>query len=282
MQRVHHILSSLRAWDEQLPASLKRWSHGSPRNVLSLHLHFNHCVILTTRPILLHVFKKRLNLGNSSTQTEAIVFSPTIMALAQSCVQAACTSNSILSTLFVEGTLAMFGYFDAQYLFTSTMILIMSAVMEPDSSMSDAIQTAFNLLRSMSETGNVSASDNYQRLMRVHNAIKNMREGTNSRQNETPLGADSAVAQEAPVENSVQNLNGSKTNWSERIIIGRPEMTTDLQMNGTNRPNALQTPFMQHFLDDLASNWLNPEITRDQSVLGLVDEMGSDFATDFP
>lgn len=172
VHRVHSILEKLRSWERSIPSSLRRWDPSSPRNVLSLHLSYNQCIIKTTRPILLHIFKRKLDCTTTGDFREQQSLSPTARALAEACIQAACTSNSILSRLFVEGNLATFGYLDALYLFSSTLILIISAVLEPHASISDAVQTAFQLLKSMAETGNFPARGYYDRLCTVRAALE--------------------------------------------------------------------------------------------------------------
>ena len=80
-------------------------------------------------------------------------------ALGEACIQAARTSNSILAQLWVDGCLAAYGYFDALSVFASTMILMMSVAMkEENGNDNDAVETAWSLLRSMMEAGNLPAS----------------------------------------------------------------------------------------------------------------------------
>jgi proline utilization trans-activator len=96
VQRVHRVLLSLQKWDDELPQSLVLRQANLPRNVTSLHLHYNQCVISTTRPILLYLFKTRFSLNSTTMEATPRSFSSTTLALAESCVQAARASNSIL------------------------------------------------------------------------------------------------------------------------------------------------------------------------------------------
>lgn len=65
-------------------------------------------------------------------------------AVGEACVQAARTSNSILSQLWVDGCLAPFGYFDSLSVFASTMILMMAEAMEEvGGTENDAVETAW-------------------------------------------------------------------------------------------------------------------------------------------
>lgn len=161
VQSVQRILTSLRSWHETLPSVLQLDFSAMPiypsRSVASLHLHFGNAVIQTARPILFHIF--RFHFAQSSAATPLALVSPMTAALGEACIQAARTSNSILAQLWVDGCLAPYGYFDALSVFASTIILMMSAAMkEEDGVDSDAVETAWSLLRSMKEAGNLPAS----------------------------------------------------------------------------------------------------------------------------
>jgi len=150
VQSVQRILTSLRSWHETLPTVLRLDFSAMPiypsRSVASLHLHFGNAVIQTTRPILFHLFRSHFASENASAATPSgpATVSPMTIALGEACVQAARTSNSILAQLWVDGSLAAFGYFDAISVFASTMILMMSCTMkEDDNSDNDAVETAW-------------------------------------------------------------------------------------------------------------------------------------------
>ncbi|KAH7025159.1 fungal-specific transcription factor domain-containing protein [Microdochium trichocladiopsis] len=190
LKNVRSILQRLRKWDSHVPARL-RWdpAGGVPRSVASLQLHFNQCIILTTRPVLLHLFKLKNPFssagpglqghdhGRSSSSSSSSngsngdfstpPISDTVRSLADSCVAAARTSNAIIVQLFVENALATCGYFDAHHLFASTLVLILSAISSPNASDSDAVQTAFQLLMMMRDNGNAIAGEYFARLLQI-------------------------------------------------------------------------------------------------------------------
>ncbi|KAJ5498545.1 hypothetical protein N7453_007596 [Penicillium expansum] len=253
VQRVHRILLSLRKWNDELPSTLQLRQEHLPRHISSLHLHYNQCVISTTRPILLYIFKNRFSLSATSADAPPRVFSPTTLALAESCVQAARASNSILSKLFVEGSLASFGYFDAHYLFSSTLILVMSAVMDPNVGMSDAVSYAFTILRAMKEDGNLPSFDYYERLQRTRASVGKMREANeaSSRVSAAPNGST------ALQEQMVQDADGSALGFGDGV--------------------PLDNPLIDSFLADKAFIWpdgLNPQ---DDSLRDLACELGDEF-----
>ncbi|KAJ5417519.1 uncharacterized protein N7487_001069 [Penicillium crustosum] len=253
VQRVHRILLSLRKWNDELPSKLQLRQEHLPRHISSLHLHYNQCVISTTRPILLYLFKNRFSLSATAAEGPPRIFSPTTLALAESCVQAARASNSILSKLFVDGSLASFGYFDAHYLFSSTLILVMSAVMDPNVGMSDAVSYAFTILRAMKEDGNLPSFDYYERLQRTRASVGKMREANEARCRVSAAGNGSTT----PREQQVHDADGSALGF----VDGVP----------------LDNPLIDSFLADKAFVWPDGMIPPDDSLRDLVCELGDEF-----
>ncbi|CAI7653159.1 unnamed protein product [Penicillium viridicatum] len=230
VQRVHRILLSLRKWNDELPSTLQLRQEHLPRHISSLHLHYNQ-----------------------SAKGPPRVFSPTTLALAESCVQAARASNSILSKLFVDGSLASFGYFDAHYLFSSTLILVMSAVMDPNVAMSDAVSYAFTILRAMKEDGNLPSFDYYERLQRTRISVGKMREANEARCRVSATHNGSTT----PQEQLVHDADGSALGF----VDGVP----------------LDNPLIDSFLADKAFVWPEGMIPEDESLRDLMCELGDEF-----
>jgi proline utilization trans-activator len=172
VEHIRAILQRLRKWDSHVPSSL-RWSPGASRSVASLQLHFNQCIILTTRPILFDALTEKVR-QDPERQVAKLPVTDTIKMLAESCVSAARTSNTIFSHLFVENSLAIRGYFDAHHLFASTLVLIISAIISPNTGDSDAVQTAFQLMKLMNENGNVAAANYFPKLQEIHETVSRM------------------------------------------------------------------------------------------------------------
>ncbi|EXJ96504.1 hypothetical protein A1O1_01630 [Capronia coronata CBS 617.96] len=261
LHNVRTILKSLRKWDANVAPSLRLTHAGANRPVTSLQLHFNQCIILTTRPVLLHVLKAKNPFGESDTGTNGPSTEPlseTAMMLADSCVSAARTSNSILSQLYVENALALFGHFDAHYLFASTLVLIISAIISPNSSDSDAVQTAFHLLRTMRDSGNVSAAQFYPRLSHIQWSIGRLR-GRVTARNETSLPANapenssSANGLSAPELPPLDNLDFDSYDWND---FPMPDLATyDWTGLGRVIVDPLDNPMLQTFLDHADTTW---------------------------
>ncbi|KAI2738393.1 transcriptional regulator family: Fungal Specific TF [Penicillium roqueforti] len=184
LQRVQKLLKALKHWVETLPESLRlnmEDLESSKKPIVSLHMAFNQCVILTTRPTLLHLLmtlsKKRKphpNTGNrtSGAETESdsedVSVSQPVLTLSEACIHAARHSHSMILTRWINGSMPTFGYFHAHYLFSSALILAMSSFV-PIGSPTDmtAFDSALDLLRSMAENGNLAAAEFYRNLEQV-------------------------------------------------------------------------------------------------------------------
>ncbi|RAK73606.1 transcription factor domain-containing protein [Aspergillus fijiensis CBS 313.89] len=168
LQRVQKLLKALKNWVETLPEHL-RLNQEEPETsrtpVGSLHLSFNQCVIITTRPTLLHILIKL-----SEPASEEI--SQPVLTLGEACVHAARHTHSIILTRWINGSMPTFGYFHAHYLFSSALVLAMSSF-TPMGSAADmnSFETGLEVLRSMSENGNLAASEFYQHLKVVHECL---------------------------------------------------------------------------------------------------------------
>lgn len=200
IHRVHGILKQLRAWHDELPPELRVQEYGTPRPVASLHLAYNQCIIQTTRPVLLHLFKTQFHLGpvkprhsdqDQDQKQEAQQQqqrrqgpSPITLALAESCVSAAQASSRVVEGLFLDGAIATFGYWDAHHVFSAALVLLMSAVMKPapapattTTTMTTAtsLETLLSILRSMKDNGNIPAVDFCARLSHIQDRIADLR-----------------------------------------------------------------------------------------------------------
>ncbi|KAJ6113853.1 transcriptional regulator family: Fungal Specific TF [Penicillium sp. IBT 18751x] len=170
LQRVQKLLKSLKNWVETLPESLRlnmEDLESSKKPVVSLHMAFNQCVILTTRPTLLHLLITLRKDPKNITISKDSVSKP-VLTLSEACIHAARHSHSMILTRWINGTMPTFGYFHAHYLFSSALILAMSSFV-PIGNASDmsGFDSALDLLRSMTENGNLAAAEFYHNLEQV-------------------------------------------------------------------------------------------------------------------
>ncbi|KAH0032267.1 putative fungal-specific transcription factor, partial [Aureobasidium melanogenum] len=159
-QRVQAVFRKLRDWVEALPPSMQlRQEDASSqvaRHIVMLHLSFNQCVILATRPILLHVFRISNKIGGA---TEEI--SQATLALASTCSHSAGHSYRLLMRSWVNGSFFTLDYLSAQYLFASATVLALSSLSSDSLAKShqNDTESATHLLRQLSMLGNLAASE---------------------------------------------------------------------------------------------------------------------------
>lgn len=268
VHNVRAILQKLRKWDAHVPARL-RWSAetGVPRSVASLQLHFNQCIILTTRPILLHIFKMRNPFTSGGSEPPQV--SDTTKSLADSCVAAARTSNTILSQLFVDNSLATCGYFDAHHLFASTLVLIISAISSPNSSDSDAVQTAFQLLMVMRDNGNSAAGEYFSRLAQIQWTVSRLfTQSITAEETAEVMDAPGSTTDILQVPNPPSEFVGMDDyDWGKFVIPPSFYATYDeAAAVGTITADPLDNPLLQAFLDHADGG-------EDENTLFNTDEM---------
>jgi proline utilization trans-activator len=156
--RVQQALSDLTSWVESLPSQLQlhrgEGETSSPSNVIYLHLTFNQCVIMATRPILLHVF-------SSDSNTASIPISEGARRISQTCIQCARHSFRLLSEAWLQGSFAIFDYFKTQYLFSAAIILVISALSDKNNDIHDAddFDTSIQILSQLAQSGNFGAKE---------------------------------------------------------------------------------------------------------------------------
>lgn len=178
LQRVQKLLKSLKHWVETLPESLRlnmEDLESSKKPVVSLHMAFNQCVILSTRPTLLHLL---ITLRKNPKNVTVDSVSKPVLTLSEACIHAARHSHSMILTRWINGTMPTFGYFHAHYLFSSALILAMSSFV-PIGNPSDmsGFDSALDLLRSMTENGNLAAAEFYHNLEQVKVCLDGYRGG---------------------------------------------------------------------------------------------------------
>ncbi|KAM3077955.1 hypothetical protein ACMFMF_004368 [Clarireedia jacksonii] len=159
IQSVQKILRDLKTWIANLPrnATLPMSGTPLPRHIISLHLSFNQCVILATRPVLLHVLEVSRPNVTRDTPGRTRQIQAHVSTIAEACIHAARHSNELLTEAWAEGTLATFGYFDAQYIFSSAVILEIASILNAQSIDSTLLQSSVHQLQFMAESGNLPA-----------------------------------------------------------------------------------------------------------------------------
>ncbi len=281
INQVHSILKQLRAWHDDLPSEMRVKERGTPRPVASLHLAYNQCIIQTTRPVLLHLFKMQFQLGSRTREdvTPRQSVSSITLALAESCVNAAQASSHIVESLFLDGSIATFGYWDAHHIFSAAMILIMSAMMKPTAVNSDHLETLLSALRSLKNDGNIPAVDFCERLSHIQARVSTLR--AMGRFDAGGMSIPTARAQ--PVAGGI----GGPSNVAaaqEQIFHTPASIENGVEGAGTlnyDNIDVLANPLIGSFLDGTQVQWMDTVFSEDGTLKDFASEIEEQFLFGF-
>ncbi|KAL4974182.1 fungal-specific transcription factor domain-containing protein [Aspergillus desertorum] len=276
IHQVHSILKQLRAWHDELPSDMRVKERGTPRPVASLHLAYNQCIIQTTRPVLLHLFKMQFQLGPKAREemTPRQSVSSITLALAESCINAAQASSRIVEGLFLDGSIATFGYWDAHHIFSAAMILIMSAMMKPTAVNSEHLETLLSVLRSLKNDGNIPAVDFCERLSHIQARVSTLR----------ATGRFGSVEVDRPANG--YPLSGMAGPSTATVTLDQP-LHTPVSLDGTERESAgllnydnvdvLANPLIGSFLDRNQVQWMDSLFAEDGTLKEFASEIEEQF-----
>ncbi|KAK1655881.1 fungal-specific transcription factor domain-containing protein, partial [Colletotrichum phormii] len=170
--RVQGCLKDLQCWFETLPRSLqigdKSLNEPHDHKVVSLHLRFYQCVILATRPLLLHALRIQVASSRSGPSPASFRIPPDATALSQACIRCAHQSTRLLTRAWIDGTFVTFDCFFTQHLFSSLTILAISSLLDGVGSRHDrdSYEEASRLLDQLKMAGNMVAQE-YSRHVEV-------------------------------------------------------------------------------------------------------------------
>ncbi|KAH8781091.1 c6 zinc finger domain-containing protein [Diaporthe sp. PMI_573] len=266
IRNVHTILNQLKEVDAELPIELKldhtRFPAYGSRSVASLRLHFNQNLILTTRPVLLHILNHNLRRLRSdpSATVEVKQLSPMTIALSEACIYAARASANILEQLWISGNISTFGYFDAHYTFSTTVVLMISRALRPNTEDDDAIALGLTLLHSMVEDGNIPARELIDRISALQGDFEILRSSEGA---EEGLMAESTTGFITSTGTFAANINRnrprslSQSRQASSSIPTPPRL--DSTVDSTGQPTVatapLDAPLIQNFLENCAQEW---------------------------
>lgn len=275
-QRVQSALKDLRKWKDELPESLAvnnmdlaasdlRACYlqlmfnqvgilGFPHSVFTL-THREKLLIISTRPILLHVVRTRLAHPLAESQIPEVAH-----ALADTCVRCARHSCSLLTESWTNGSLMIFDYFDTQYMFSSATILALSISRDRSTSGSDRdrLECLQQFLSQLKDSGNFAAAEFHQHL----SAITALLSATNIHSENhpmaaVPLGATAGVSSELPPTTRDQLHDYMEEEFASEITLEDPLFCNLLAQPATD----LQFIDEASFADvDFGRSWYNIEI----------------------
>jgi proline utilization trans-activator len=165
---IQAIMQSLVEWFAQLPADV-RLDPAAPdaytrRDVVSIHLHYYHCVNMTARPLLLYAVQRQMAATTTSTTTSTTTaaaarwqdgLSPDLVKIIDTAITAARSSTVILKEAAKFDLVATYGFIDGEQAFSAALLLVMVNLAFPYGEMNAAaMDTALQVLQRMAERGN--------------------------------------------------------------------------------------------------------------------------------
>jgi hypothetical protein len=173
LQREQKLLIALKQWSQDLPPHIQLNRDGYiPKNVVSLHLQFNQCIMLATRPILLHTLMQHRCSKPSDEKSSSQTNTQTLRTLGDACIHAARHTHSLIVEEWTNGSMPIYGYFYAHYLFSSALIMVISSEIHTENCDDFALfETATEILRAMSDHGNLAATEFYDNLACVRQCL---------------------------------------------------------------------------------------------------------------
>lgn len=136
--------------------------------------------MLASRPVLLHALIQAKCSKPEEDDTHANI-RQTLKTLSEACIHAARHTHSLIVEEWTNGSLPIFGYFYAHYLFSSALVMVISSQVYSENSNDFALfEAAFEILRAMSNHGNLAATEFYDNLECVQQCLNKNRpsEGT--------------------------------------------------------------------------------------------------------
>ena len=186
-------------------------------------------------------------------------------ALTEACIYAARGTASLLGQLWAEGSVTTFGFFDAHYAFSATVVLTMSDLLRPSDADHDAIVLSRALLQSMVDDGNLPARELHGRLAALQRDIDSMLTpdldtgiGPDpSSATETVSGAGS-ISHDAPAQQIKVEIAGARPKPDDDL----PSQAQVAALTDAVPPSTapLDVPFIQDFLGDLDNTSWSPDL----------------------
>ncbi|SCU80508.1 LANO_0B00342g1_1 [Lachancea nothofagi CBS 11611] len=177
LHNCHAVLKELKYWFDSLPNELKfdydDIETGMIRATFNLHINYNYSIMISTRPVLLFVFRTILKASDKEAKLFEKRQFELILVLLESCIQAAEIQSRILTKLYYDGKMANCSFLDCHYIFSATIILILAGFCQMLSkkhvlylgdveSLFEAIEHNLKILQGLSEYNAAARNFNHQ------------------------------------------------------------------------------------------------------------------------
>ena len=127
--------------------------------------------MLATRPILLYTLIQSRIPGSGNKDT-APSNTHTLKTLGDACINAARHTHALIVEEWTNGSMPIFGYFYAHYLFSCALIMVVSSQIHAEHCSDYALfETALEILRAMTNHGNLAATEFYDNLECVRQCL---------------------------------------------------------------------------------------------------------------
>lgn len=185
LNSVLTIVHNLVDWVNNLPPSLTLklpLESGNPSNrlIYTLHLNYLHHIYLACIPILLNLVKLKAAVlisspgaitANSHGSSFSISELPkNIRNIITICIQSSQLTINLFIALYKENLLRVFGFTDLDYLFSSTLVLIICILLKlpkikENYSLEEYLQVSINLMGEMKNKGNLVAGGKLHQIL---------------------------------------------------------------------------------------------------------------------
>ncbi|KAL4967999.1 uncharacterized protein BDV14DRAFT_206718 [Aspergillus stella-maris] len=162
VSNVQSIIRGLYDISDEIPMELgtgmpKAERDLSLRTSAALHLMFYQALLLTIRPVMLHI--AQLVLSGKPPQA-GILYSSPIGKLCRTCTEAARRLLKVLMALRQNKALALFGFFDFDGIFSVTFIMILAAILDSACTENQRIQPTPGLSEALDLIHHVADHEN--------------------------------------------------------------------------------------------------------------------------
>lgn len=146
--------------------------------------------------------------------------------------------------------------------------------MDPQSTVSDAVQTAFSLLRSMASNGNISANDYLNRLEHIRSTVSSAR--AQAEQQPLPIASSSGDVEKMKAHDQPDFAASASIMVNNDPPLWEPSnpMLSGDEFNGDD---PLGNPFIESFLAEKAFQWPGGLSPEQDFLRQFAQELGDEF-----
>lgn len=133
----------------------------------------SQCVIIATRPILLHALRVQIAVLQGGLAASSSQVPMTASALSEACVRCARHSAQLLAQSWIDGSFVTFDCFFTHYLFSLLVVLAISSILDGQDNRADrdAFDEASRLLTELKEAGNCVAQEYCHHMKAIETAL---------------------------------------------------------------------------------------------------------------